>query len=94
MSPETPEPTAIEDLLDHLIRSTTLSRSEARRVVDEVLVFFAEPVERFVRRRHTELQQIGLSNTVIYEQIQADLRLRRVAAPELTVRQVRRIIYG
>ena len=83
-----------DDLLDHLTRSTTLSRAEAQRVVQEVLVFFGEPVERFVKRRHGELQRAGFANPVIFERIRAELAYRRVAAPELNVRQIRRIIYG
>jgi predicted acylesterase/phospholipase RssA len=83
-----------EELLDHLTRSTTLSRPEAQRVVQEVLVFFGEPVERFVKRRHGELQRSGFANPVIFEQIRRELPFRRVAAPGLTVRQIRRIIYG
>ena len=85
---------ALDDLLDQLTRTTTLSRAEAQRVVEEVLVFFSEPIERFVKRRHTELQKAGYANPVIFERIQRELSFRRVAAPELTVRQIRRIIYG
>ena len=86
--------TPLGDLLDQLTRTTTLSRAEAQRVIDEVLVFFSEPVDRFVKRRHTELQKAGYANPVIFERIQSELPFRRVAAPGLTVRQIRRIIYG
>ena len=84
----------LDDLLDHLVRTTALSRGEASRVVGEVVAFFDEPVERVVKRRHGELQAAGLANPAIFEQIRSELRLWRVAAPELTARQVRRIIYG
>ena len=90
MSPPSP----LDDLLDHLIRSTSLSRGEAGRVIAEVIAFFDEPVERFVRRRHSELQANGLANPAIFERIRTELRLWRVAAPELSERQVRRIVYG
>jgi hypothetical protein len=86
--------TPLDDLLDQLTRTTTLSRAEAQRVVEEILVFFSEPVDRFVKRRHTELQKAGYANPVIFERIQGELSSRRVAAPPVTVRQVRRIIYG
>ncbi|MGW7527095.1 hypothetical protein [Streptomyces sp. NPDC054783] len=83
-----------DELLDHLMRSTPLSRGEALRVVQEVLAYFDESTEDFVRRRHRELQAQGLVNTEIFERIGADLKYRAVAPPELTLRQLRRIVYG
>ncbi|MFC8129648.1 hypothetical protein [Streptomyces sp. NPDC057302] len=83
-----------DDLVDHLTRSTPLQRGEALRVVQDVLAYFDETTEQFVRRRHRELQGQGLLNAAIFEQISADLEYRAVAPPELTLRQLRRIIYG
>jgi hypothetical protein len=84
----------IDDLLDHLVRTTALSRDQAMRIVAEVLTYFDEPLETFVRRRHRELQAEGLANAAIYQRIQNDLKFWRVAAPETSERQIRRIIYG
>ena len=83
-----------EDLVDHLVRSTPLDAATAARVVDEVVTYFAEPVESFVRRRHRELQRDGLANAAIYERIATELGRRPVAAPPLTERQIRRLVYG
>ncbi|MEU6678394.1 hypothetical protein [Streptomyces sp. NPDC046853] len=83
-----------DDLVDHLTRSTPLQRGEALRVIQDVLAYFDETTEAFVRRRHRELQGQGLLNAAIFEQISADLEYRAVAPPELTLRQLRRIIYG
>ncbi|APY88235.1 hypothetical protein DCW30_05525 [Streptomyces alfalfae] len=83
-----------DDLVDHLTRSTPLQRGEALRVIQDVLAYFDETTEEFVRRRHRELQGQGLLNAAIFEQISADLGYRAVAPPELTLRQLRRIIYG
>ncbi|MCW0212496.1 MAG: hypothetical protein OJJ54_03985 [Pseudonocardia sp.] len=83
-----------EDLITHLVRSTPLSRGEAARVVDEVIAYFGEGTEAFVRRRHTELQGGGLTNDRIFAQLGAELAARRVAPPELSARQLRRIVYG
>ncbi|NBM18274.1 hypothetical protein [Streptomyces sp. GC420] len=83
-----------EELVDHLTRSTPLRRGEASRVIQDVLAYFDETAEDFVRRRHRELQGRGLVNTAIFEQITAELRHRAVAPPEYTLRQLRRIIYG
>ncbi|MEU3740209.1 MULTISPECIES: hypothetical protein [unclassified Streptomyces] len=83
-----------DDLVDHLTRSTPLQRGEALRVIQDVLAYFDETTEQFVRRRHRELQGQGLLNAAIFEQISADLKYRAVAPPELTLRQLRRMIYG
>ncbi|MEU4580383.1 hypothetical protein ACBI99_30775 [Nonomuraea sp. ATR24] len=83
-----------EDLIAHLTRSTPLGPGEAARVVADVLAYFSEPVEEFVRRRHGELKARGLTNDEIFPRIAAELRGRRVAAPELSLRQLRRIVYG
>ncbi|AZM53402.1 hypothetical protein DMA15_13085 [Streptomyces sp. WAC 01529] len=83
-----------DDLVDHLTRSTPLRRGEALRVIQDVLAYFDETTEAFVRRRHRELQGQGLLNAAIFEQISAELAYRAVAPPELTLRQLRRIIYG
>jgi hypothetical protein len=83
-----------DELVDHLTRSTPLSRGEALRVIQDVLAFFDETTQDFVRRRHRELQAQGLVNAEIFERIEADLKYRAVAPPELTLRQLRRIVYG
>ncbi|MEU9989560.1 hypothetical protein ACFZCP_26150 [Streptomyces sp. NPDC007971] len=83
-----------EELVDHLMRSTPLNRGEALRVVQDVLAYFDETTQDYVRRRHRELQTQGLQNTAIFERIEADLKYRAVAPPELTLRQLRRMVYG
>jgi hypothetical protein len=84
----------LEELLEYLARTSRLDRSEARRVVDEVLSFLIEQPEEFVRRRHLALQRQGLANAAIFTQLQAELAQRRFPAPAYTTRQLRRIIYG
>ena len=93
MTAASPE-TLFEDLLDHLSRRTTLGRRETLQLVGEVLAYFDEPVDVFVRRRHGELQRRGFLNSAIFEQIAQELQWWRVAAPMLTERQIRRLIYG
>ncbi len=82
------------DLVDHLVRTTHLPAGVARRVVDDVVAYFGEPVEAVVRRRHRELQAAGLANAEIYDRIAAELAARPVAAPSLSPRQIRRVVYG
>ncbi|WP_328913636.1 MULTISPECIES: hypothetical protein [unclassified Streptomyces] len=83
-----------DDLIDHLVRTTPLHRGEAVRVVLDVLAYFDETTEEYVRRRHRELQAQGLVNTVIFERISEELPHRAVAPSALSQRQLRRIVYG
>lgn len=84
----------IGDLLEHLTRITALPPRSAARLVDEVLTYFSESVEAFVTRRHRELRAEHLQNDAIFVRIAAELGTRRFAAPPLTERQIRRLIYG
>ncbi|WP_344531953.1 hypothetical protein [Streptomyces albiaxialis] len=83
-----------EDLIDHLVRTTPLQRGEAARVVLDVLAYFDETTTEFVRRRHREMQAKGLTNAEIFDRITEELPHRAVAPPELSLRQLRRIVYG
>ena len=83
-----------EELVTHLARTSPLSPGEAVRVVAEVLGYFGESVEEFVRRRHRELKTGGLTNEQAFALIAAELPARRVAPPQLSLRQLRRVVYG
>lgn len=85
---------AYDELVTHLSRTSPLSRGEAARVIAEVLGYFSEPVEDFVRRRHRELKAEGLTNDQAFAQIAAELPWRRVAPPRFSLRQLRRVVYG
>ncbi|MEV4054841.1 hypothetical protein AB0J55_26895 [Amycolatopsis sp. NPDC049688] len=82
------------DIVERVAASTGLPPGVAARVVDDVLAFYRMPAEVYVRRRHTELQAEGRKNPEIFPLIAAELRGRLVAAPELSQRQLRRIVYG
>lgn len=82
------------ELIDHLTRTSPLSAGEAARVVADVLGYFAEPAEDFVRRRHRELKAKGLTNDQAFGTIAVELPLRRVAPPRYSPRQLRRLVYG
>lgn len=82
------------ELLERVAATTGLSAAEAQRVIDDVLAFYAEPVVDYVRRRHAELQLYGTRNERAFGQIATELRHRLVGAPELSERQLRRIVYG
>lgn len=85
----------IDDALtSHIASSANLAPSLARRVIEDVLAFHNESTRAFIERRHTELQAAGILNKQIFEVIQNELRNRLVQGPDLTVRQLRRLIYG
>jgi len=81
-------------LVDHVAATTGLTAAEAARVVEDVVAFHAEPVEGYVRRRHAELQTHGARNPEIFARLAEELAHRVVAAPSLSERQLRRIVYG
>jgi hypothetical protein len=82
------------ELVDRVAGSTGLTPAEAERVVEDVLAWYREPVEEYVRRRHTHHQLYGKRNPEIFALIADELAGRLVAAPPLSQRQLRRIIYG
>jgi hypothetical protein len=83
-----------EALVAHVVATTGLTSAEAARVIEDVVAFHAEPVEDLVRRRHAQLRTYGARNDEIFARLAEELRHRVVAAPRLTERQLRRIVYG
>ena len=84
----------LQDLIDHLVRSTRLEPDEAGRVVDEVLAYLSEPPAEYVSRRHAELRREGIANAAIFERLARELDRRRFASPPMSLRQIRRLVYG
>jgi len=89
-----PDITVPAELIDHLCRSSRLTAPEAEHVVHEVLAYFSETPEEYLRARHQELQAEGKSNTDIFLTLQTEVSTRRFGAKPLTTRQIRRAIYG
>jgi len=81
-------------LVSHVVATTSLTPGEAARVIDDVIAFHAQSVEDYVRSRHAHLKTYGAKNPEIFARIAEELEQRVVAAPELTERQLRRMIYG
>lgn len=82
------------ELVARIVASTGLAPGEAARVVEDVVAFHAESVEDYVRRRHAHLKTYGARNPEIFARIAEELAGRVVAAPALSERQLRRIVYG
>ncbi len=83
-----------QDLARYLAASTGLPQPTAVRVVADVAAYFNETVEEFVRRRHDELRRRQYKNEEIWPLVAAELGQRRFAAPGLSERQLRRMVYG
>lgn len=71
-----------------------LDASELNLLLDDIRAFSDETAEDFIRRRHGELQREGLRNEAIYRRLAAEASAGRFKCPSLSLRQVRRIIYG
>jgi hypothetical protein len=82
-----------QDLARYLAASTGLPQPTALRVIADVATYFSETIDEFVRRRHAELQRRQRKNDEIWPLIAAELEQRRFASPELSQRQLRRIVY-
>ncbi len=82
------------DLVSRIATSTGLRPAEAARVIADVVAYYSESTEEYVRRRHDELQTYGMKNPKIFAQIRSELAERVVSAPPLSERQLRRIVYG
>jgi hypothetical protein len=83
-----------QQLVRHVVGSTGLPVPVAERVIADVIAYYRETTEEFVRRRHGELQRRGRKNAEIWQIVAAELAERPVGAGELTERQLRRIVYG
>ena len=64
------------------------------RVVADVVAYFGETTEEFVRRRHRELQARDRRNDEIWPRIAAELAARVVGPGDVSQRRLRRIVYG
>jgi len=94
MPNDTPAIDVPRELVDHLCRNSALTAGEAEHIVREVLTYFRESPEDFVRRRHLELQALGWTNARIFSAIRHEMTHTRFTCTPLSERQIRRLIYG
>jgi len=83
-----------QDLVRYVAASTGLDEATATRVVADVVAYYGQTVEEFVRRRHNELKDLNKRNDDIWPRLAAEVSDRRFRVDELTERQLRRIVYG
>lgn len=81
------------ELVRRVAESTGLSTAEASRVIADVMSYYRETPQEFVRRRHDELRRNGGRNAEIYGALTSELADRVFAPPQYSHRQLRRIIY-
>ena len=84
----------ISNLHQYLIESYNLHREDIPRLLGDVLGFFSATLEEYVQSRHLDLKALGLRNEEIYMTLQQEIEERRFKAPTLSLRQIRRMIYG
>jgi hypothetical protein len=83
-----------QDLARYLAASTGLPQPTTIRVLADINAYYNETVEQYVRRRHAELRRRNRRNDEIWPEIAVELTHRRFTAPDLTERQLRRMVYG
>ena len=84
----------ISNLSQHLLDTFDLDREELNRLLDDILNFFDSTIEEYIQIRHLDLKALGLKNEEIYRTLQQEIERTRFKAPTLSLRQIRRIIYG
>jgi hypothetical protein len=82
------------ELVRHVADSTGLAGEVAARVVADIVAYYAETTEEFVRRRHRELQARDRRNAEIWTVIADELAHRPVAPGAISERRLRRFVYG
>jgi len=78
----------------YLEEKYALDPDELALLLDDLRAFTEETLEDFVRRRHGELQRSGLRNEAIYRRLAAEAARGRFRHDGLSLRQIRRIVYG
>ena len=61
---------------------------------NDVVAYYSETAEEFVRRRHRELQARGRRNAEIWTVVADELAHRPVAPGAISERRLRRLVYG
>jgi 23S rRNA G2069 N7-methylase RlmK/C1962 C5-methylase RlmI len=85
---------SILDFQHYILGMYRISQDEFSRLLEDVMEFFNLTLDDYVRLRHLQLQNQGIKNQEIYSRISQELGQRRFKAPELSERQIRRIVYG
>jgi 23S rRNA G2069 N7-methylase RlmK/C1962 C5-methylase RlmI len=82
------------DFQHYILSMYRISQDEFSRLLEDIMEFFNLTLDDYVRLRHLQLQNQGVKNQEIYNRISQELEQRRFKAPELSERQIRRMVYG
>jgi hypothetical protein len=94
---EKPDPrsaSADPELVSRISEAYGVPASQAERIIEEVLIAYGDTVEEWVRSRHIRLRSRGMRNEDIYRRLEEELPHRRFSSEPLSLRQIRRLIYG
>ena len=83
-----------ESFRQYLLSSYPVDKSMLDHLIDDLAEYFRKVPEDFIRHRHNELQLQGMKNEEIYRAIQEEMKSRLFAGPKMSLRQIRRAIYG
>jgi len=83
-----------QDFQHYILSMYRISQDEFSRLLEDIMEFFNLTLEDYVRLRHLQLQNQGVKNQEIYSRICQEVSQRRFKAPELSERQIRRMVYG
>lgn len=94
MQAATPAPPERAGLLEHLEAVTGLDAATLEKILLEIQSWHEEDLSAWLQRRHRELRQAGWKNREIYPRLQQEARRTLVRPGPLSLRQVRRVLYG
>ncbi|MBN1232591.1 MAG: hypothetical protein JXA60_04475 [Candidatus Coatesbacteria bacterium] len=80
-------------IIERISFITGLSSDKSKKVLEEVFSALDLTLEEYITKRHNELSK-DLKNDQIYVIIQNEIKNLRFKSKPLSLRQIRRIIYG
>ncbi|MBI9097210.1 MAG: hypothetical protein JEY91_01970 [Spirochaetaceae bacterium] len=83
-----------EKFKNYLLSAYPVDESLLNHLLEDLGDYFSRDIKDYIGYRHHQLHSEGKRNNEIYLQIQNELKERRFAAPEMSIRQIRRAIYG
>lgn len=81
----------LKNRLSHII---PIEFVDIDKLYEELISFFSDTQEKFITKRHRELQNEGYKNKDIYIILIGEIKHHLFKGKDLSERQVKRIIYG
>lgn len=83
-----------DNFRNYLLSSYPFDAEILDHLMDDLSDYFSRDIPSYIGSRHQQMQKEGLKNTEIYKRIQSEIKGMRFPAGRLSLRQIRRIIYG